>query len=93
MINLWLLTYCSYYRDDVEPYIAVDAVTLYVVVDGQTETLQLAVVYCFFRVSIETVASGLDFNEHDFLSIGSYDVDIAPACFPVAFYYLIAIMY
>ena len=78
MINLWLLAYRAYYRNDIKPYIAVDVAIFDIVVNGQTETLQLSIVDSLFRISIEAVSAGLDFNEYYFLAVGCYDVDIAP---------------
>ena len=52
MINLGLLANCTYYRYYVEPYIAVDATILNIVVDGQTETLQFTIVNGFLWAPI-----------------------------------------
>ena len=49
MIDFGLSAYHAYYRDDVEPYLTVDAAKLDVVVDGQTKALQLAVINSLFR--------------------------------------------
>ena len=91
MINLGLLAYRTYYRDDIEPDIAVDVAILDVVVDGQTETLQFTIVDGLFGSAIQTIAASLDFDENDFCAVGSHNVDVASARLPVAFDNLIPV--
>ena len=91
MIYFWLLTNHPHYRNDIKPNIEVNAPILDVVVDCQTQTLQLTIINSFFWIAEETVTTCLYLNKYNIFTISSYDVNVASARLPIAFNNLISV--